>query len=44
LLSIPNLHTKTHELSLNEEILEKPPIWMLSGSYEMNWKRYEIWK
>jgi hypothetical protein len=44
LVSIPSLHTETPELSLNEELPEKPPIWMLNGSSEMNWKRAEIWK
>jgi hypothetical protein len=44
LVSFPSLHTETPELSLNEELPEKPPIWMLNGSSEMNWKRDEIWK
>jgi hypothetical protein len=44
LVSIPCFHTETPELSLNEELPEKPSIWMLNGSSEMNWKRDEIWK
>jgi hypothetical protein len=44
LVSIPSLHTKTPELSLNEELPEKSLIWMLNGSSEMNSKRGEIWK
>jgi hypothetical protein len=44
MVSFPSLHTETLELSLNEELPKKPPIWMLNGSSEMNWKRAEIWK
>jgi hypothetical protein len=44
MVSFPSLHTESPELSLNEELLEKLPIWMLKGSSEMNWKRDEIWK
>jgi hypothetical protein len=42
LVSIPSLHIETHVLSLNEELPEKPSIWMLNGSSEMNWKKAEI--
>jgi hypothetical protein len=41
---IPSLHSETHELSLDEELLKKPPKWMLNCLSEMNWKRHEIWK
>jgi hypothetical protein len=44
LVSFPSLHSETPELSLNEELPKKPPIWMLNGSFEMNWKRDNIWK
>jgi hypothetical protein len=44
LVSFPSLHTETPELSLNEELPEKLPIWMLNCSSKMNWKRAEIWK
>jgi hypothetical protein len=45
LVSFPSIHNETLELmSLNEELPEKPPIWMLNGSSEMNSKRAKIWK
>jgi hypothetical protein len=44
MVSIPSLHSETPELSLNEELPEKPSIRMMNGSSEMNWKRAEIWK
>jgi hypothetical protein len=43
-VSIPSLQSETLELSLNEEMPEKPPIWMFNGSSKMNWKKAEIWK
>jgi hypothetical protein len=36
--------SKILDMSFNEKSARKSSIWMLNGSFEMKWKRDEIWK